>query len=198
MEDWRGCTTVTSQAVSLPPVQYGRKISAGFNISTTDNIKNDPKVVRLQWYSLNLRDQMLTLQHYSDEQTKSVTHGENLLREVNSTTGDATAACLIPKIKALMKKTTDPEVLKLLNDMVAAITGMKEDFPDRMEAAVSKALGDKFPLMMVKLSNMERMVGSSSKCCNNRTRCCSSRHSSSRLCTSWCSSWCRRSRWEGY
>ena len=129
------------------------------DISTTDYIRDDPKVIRLQQHALKLRDQVLSLQRYSGEQTKSLTHGENLLREVNSTTGDAIAATLLPKLKALEKRTTDPEVLKLLNDMVVAITTLKEDFPGRVEAAVGKALGEKFPLMMATLSNLERIVG---------------------------------------
>ena len=99
------------------------------DISTTDYIRDDPKVIRLQQHALKLRDQVLSLQHYSGEQTKSLTHGENLLREVNSTTGDAIATTLLPKLKALEKRTTDPEVLKLLNNMVVVITTLKEDFP---------------------------------------------------------------------
>ena len=129
------------------------------DISTTDNIRDDPKVIRLQQHALKLRDQVLRLQRYSGEQTKSLTHDENLLREVNSTTGEAIAATLLPKLKAFEKRKTDPEVLKLLNDMVVAITTLKEDFPGRVEAAVGKALGEKFPLMMATLSNLERIVG---------------------------------------
>ena len=43
--------------------------------------------------------------------------------------------------------------------MVVALTTLKEDFPGRVEAAVGKALGEKFPLMMATLSNLERIVG---------------------------------------
>ena len=49
------------------------------DISTKNNIKSDPKVVMLQQYSLKLQDQVLNLQRYSGKQTKSVTHGENLV-----------------------------------------------------------------------------------------------------------------------
>ena len=129
------------------------------DILNTDNIREDPKVIRLHQHALKLRDQVLSLQRYSGEQTKSLTHGENVLREVNSTNAEAIAATLLPKIKALEKRTTDPEVLRLLNDMVVAITTLKEDFSDRVEAAVGKALGEKFPLMMATLSNLERIVG---------------------------------------
>ena len=101
------------------------------DISTKNNIKSDPKVVMLQQYSLKLQDQVLNLQRYSGKQTKSVTHGENLVCKVNSTNGNAIGASLVPKLKALATKTTDPEILKQLNNMVASITGMKEDFPAR-------------------------------------------------------------------